>query len=139
MSTIDTGRYRIVNVKWSNLAYLPDPNSESAVVGNDNTGSAGEQWNVSKLSNGKYTIRSQEHSSYASATSRPSQGDGVVGGTREKQWVIKEARVRGQYTRRSISPSDGDVFWGLEDGEPMTPIAMFSTPNDTKNQWRFEK
>ncbi|KAG8742084.1 hypothetical protein FRC10_002020 [Ceratobasidium sp. 414] len=137
--SIDTGRYRIVNAKWSNLAYLPDPNSDSDVVGNDNTGGPGEQWNVTKLSNGKYTIRNHDHGNYAVVESRPSAGAGVVGGTREKQWVIKEARVKGQYTRGSISPTDGDVFWGLEDGESMTPLAVFSTPNDTKNQWKFEK
>jgi hypothetical protein len=32
MSVIDTGQYTIVNVKQSNLAYLPDPNDGTPVA-----------------------------------------------------------------------------------------------------------
>jgi hypothetical protein len=55
----------------------------------------------------------------------------------------------------SISPTDGDVFWGLPDGEMETPvgrthrlyhqtintpqITLASTPNDSKNQWIFAR
>ncbi|KAG8730657.1 hypothetical protein FRC10_002448 [Ceratobasidium sp. 414] len=141
MSAVDTGRYKIVNVKWGNLAFLPDPNTDSDIVGNIDNNSIGEQappsqWNVTRLSNGKYTLRSHGYSSYATVASRPSAGESAVGGTREKQWVIKEARVRGQFT---VAPSDSDVFWGLADGESMTPITMAITPNDPKNQWKFVK
>ncbi|CUA69501.1 hypothetical protein RSOLAG22IIIB_08508 [Rhizoctonia solani] len=134
--SLDTGRYKIVNVKWLNVALLPDPNSESAVVGSHDAGDSGEWWNVNKLGNDKYTIRNLGHSNYATIAARATKEDSVVGGSREKQWVIREARVRGQY---NISPSDSDVFWFLEDGESMTPVTVTVTPNNPKSQWKFVK
>ncbi|KAG8738103.1 hypothetical protein FRC12_016904 [Ceratobasidium sp. 428] len=98
MSTLDTSCYKIVNVKWGTLAYLPDANPESELVGHFEAGTIGEKWNVSKLAEGRYNIRSQGLSSYATCPPRATVGESVVGNSRDKVWIIREARVRGQYT-----------------------------------------
>jgi len=43
MPTLDTGRYTITNVKFLNLAVLPDANDESDVVGRVEEGNPGEK------------------------------------------------------------------------------------------------
>lgn len=43
MAPVDTGRYTIMNVKFLNLAVLPDANDESDIVARSDENSAGEK------------------------------------------------------------------------------------------------
>ncbi|KIM88143.1 hypothetical protein PILCRDRAFT_85437 [Piloderma croceum F 1598] len=134
MPALDTGRYIITNVKYGNLAVLPDANDESDIIAGVEENNPGEKWNVTLLNNRKFTIKNHGFDHFAGCETRPEKGDTVFGRERNKQWVIRETRIKGRYT---ISPTDGDVFWGLPDGESETPITLASTPNDSKNQWTF--
>ena len=42
MAPVDTGRYSIMNVKFLNLAVLPDPNDESDIVARSDENNAGQ-------------------------------------------------------------------------------------------------
>jgi len=136
MTQLDTGRYVITNVKFLNLAMLPDANDESDVIARSENNDPGEKWNVTLLNNKRYTIKNHGFTHFAGCDNRASKGDGVRGRERNQQWIIKESRVKGQYT---ISPTDADVFWGLEDGENDSPVILATAPNDAKNQWTFTK
>ncbi|TDL15058.1 hypothetical protein BD410DRAFT_902791 [Rickenella mellea] len=135
-TVIQTGLYLIRNVKFKNLAILPDANDESALTANaiiENHGD--EKWNITLLGNGNYHLSNLRNSRNAGCVNRSQKGDGIFGTDRAKQFVIKETRVKNQFT---ISPTDADLFWGLEDGEESTPITLQLTPTDGKNQWIFE-
>ncbi|KAJ7608762.1 hypothetical protein FB45DRAFT_1010804 [Roridomyces roridus] len=132
----DTGRYIITNVRYQNLAILPDANDESDVVAATEENSASEKWNVTLLNNKKYTIKNHGFSNFAACEARPGAGVAVAGRARQQQWIIKQGRVKGQFT---ISPTDAELCWGLADGEASTPITLASVPTDTKNQWTFTK
>ncbi|KAJ7088264.1 hypothetical protein C8R44DRAFT_892805 [Mycena epipterygia] len=132
----DTGRYTITNVKYRNLAVLPDANDESDIIADTDANAASEKWNVTLLNNKRYTIKNHGFSNFAACDTRPNLGDSVSGRSRNKQWIIKETRVRGQFT---IAPTDADLFWGLADGEISTPITLAGAPTDAKNQWIFTK
>jgi len=43
MASLDTGRYTITNVKYLNLAVLPDANDESDIVARADENNAGEK------------------------------------------------------------------------------------------------
>ncbi|KAJ7738221.1 hypothetical protein DFH07DRAFT_1064566 [Mycena maculata] len=135
---MDTGRYTITNVKFQNLAILPDANDETDIVAGTDANTANQKWNVTLLSGGnkKYTIKNHGFSNYAACETRAEAGATVSGRSRNQQWIIKETRTKGQFT---ISPSDADLVWGLADGEIGTPITLASTTTDTKNQWIFAK
>jgi hypothetical protein len=116
MAPPDTGRYTITNVKFMNLAVLPDANDDSDVVARTEENNAGEkvrpclrhccsvaylfveQWNVTLLNNKKYTIKNHGFSSFAACETRAEKGDSVRGRERNQQWIIKETRVKGQFT-----------------------------------------
>ncbi|KAF7372439.1 hypothetical protein MVEN_00105200 [Mycena venus] len=134
----DTGRYTITNAKFHNLAVLPDANDESDIVAGTDANAASEkiQWNVTLLNNKKYTIKNHGFSNFAACEARADSGANVSGRSRQQQWIIKETRVKGQFT---ISPTDADLFWGLADGEDSTPITLAAVPTDVKNQWLFAK
>jgi len=136
MAPVDTGRYTIMNVKFLNLAVLPDANDESDIVARSDENSAGEKWNVTLLNNRKYSIKNHGFANFAGCDTRAEMGDNIRGRVRNQQWIIKETRIKGQFT---ISPTDADLFWGLSDVEFDTPITLAATPNDTKNQWIFTK
>ncbi|KAJ7494861.1 hypothetical protein B0H11DRAFT_2227623 [Mycena galericulata] len=132
----DTGRYTITNVKFKNLAILPDANDESDIVAGTDENAASEKWNVTLLNNKRYTIKNHGFSNFAACDTRAELGETVSGRSRTKQWAIKETRVKGQFT---ISPTDADLFWGLADGELGTPLTLAGVPTDAKNQWIFTK
>jgi len=136
MAPLDTGRYIITNAKFLNLACLPDANDESDIVARTEENYSGEKWNITLLNNRKYHIKNHGFSNSAGCDNRAEKGDSVRGRGRNQQWIIKESRIRGQYT---IAPTDADVFWGLVDGEMDTPITLASAPTDPKNQWTFAK
>ena len=116
MAPPDTGRYTITNVKFMNLAVLPDANDDSDVVARTEENNAGEkvrpclchcysvaylfadQWNITLLNNKKYTIKNHGFSNFAGCETRADKGDSVRGRERNKQWIIKETRVKGQFT-----------------------------------------
>ncbi|KAK7437739.1 hypothetical protein VKT23_012492 [Stygiomarasmius scandens] len=138
MSTIlETGRYTVRNAKYLNVAFLPDGNYESDIVARSEQTNDGEKWNITLLNNSRHTINSHQYSTnFATSEYRPTKGASVRSQGRNQQWIIRETRVRGQYT---ISPTDGELYWGLTDGEDLTPIVLAETPNDPKNQWTFKK
>jgi len=134
MATIATGQYTIVNVRQSNLAYLPDPNDGTPVVANFEQGNTKERWNVNKLSNGNYTIKNVGNSAFAVAGTRAAEGSVVEGRSTAQQWVLQETRVKGQFT---IASSDTRLFWGLVDNQTDTPVTLYAAATDTRNSWLF--
>ncbi|KAF8149322.1 hypothetical protein K438DRAFT_2027407 [Mycena galopus ATCC 62051] len=132
----DTGRYTITNARFHNLAVLPDANDESDIVAGTDANAASEKWNVTLLNNKKYTIKNHGFSNFAACETRAESGACVNGRNCQQQWIIKETRIKGQFT---ISPTDADLFWGLADGEMDTPITLAGVPTDAKNQWHFAK
>ena len=51
-----------------------------------------------RLANGKYQLQNVGSANYANILNRPPVGTTVEGRTSPTQWVIRETRVRGQYT-----------------------------------------
>jgi hypothetical protein len=49
MAPVDTGRYTIMNVKFLNLAVLPDANDESDIIARSEENNAGEKVSISHL------------------------------------------------------------------------------------------
>ncbi|KAF8160208.1 hypothetical protein K438DRAFT_2071330, partial [Mycena galopus ATCC 62051] len=130
----DTGRYTIINVKFGNFAVLPDADDESDIVAGTEPEHDGEkvfiqlilnaffpmkyyfiaiQWNVTRLNNGKYTMKNHGFSSGASCEHRPIRDTNLVGDRRrtDQQWIIKETHL----------------FWGLPDREMKTPVSLGCT------------
>jgi len=136
MAPVETGQYTIVNVRQHNLAYLPDPNDGTPVAANYEQNNTSERWNVNKLSNGNYTIKSVANNMFAVAGNRAAENATVEGRSSSQQWVIQETRVRGQYT---IATTDTRLFWGLVDNQTETPVALASSATDTRNAWIFAK
>ncbi|KAJ7748399.1 hypothetical protein B0H16DRAFT_906633 [Mycena metata] len=93
-------------------------------------------WNFTLLTSKKYTINNYGFSHFASCETRPDSGASVCGGRRNQQWIIKETRVRGNFT---ISPTDANLFWGLTDSEVGTPIALAEDSTAPENQWIFAR
>ncbi|TDL14464.1 hypothetical protein BD410DRAFT_903034 [Rickenella mellea] len=135
-NVIPTGKYLIKNAGFKNLAYLPDSNYDSSLTANASIEIDGAQkWNITQLSNGHYNIQNYQNVSFASCGTRAEKGHRVVGRDNAKQWVLTETKIKNQYV---ISPSDSEVFWGLDNGEEHTPITLTQTPTDPRNQWTFE-
>ena len=103
------------------------------------------QWDVTQLSNGRYTIANHHHHDFACCDNRANRGDNIYGLMRMQQWVITETRVRGQYTSvyfiftssppgfskmtgDSISPTDASIclFWSLPYIEMDSPVRSCS-------------
>ncbi|KAJ7093541.1 hypothetical protein C8R44DRAFT_396243 [Mycena epipterygia] len=122
-TSLDTGRYTIKNVKWKNLAVLPDPHDESDIEAGTEPKGDGEKWNITLLTNMRYNIKNHGFSNSAGCGTRPEEDDSVSGRrTRDQQWIIKETRKTGWFT---ISPTDAsDLYWGLDDGEIRTPVSL---------------
>jgi len=133
--SIESGQYTIVNVRQSNLAYLPDPNDGTPVVANFEQGNTKERWNVNKLSNGNYTIKNVGNNVFAVAGTRAAEGSVVEGRSNSQQWVVQETRVKGQFT---IASSDSRLFWGIVDNQTDTPVTLYSAATDTRNSWIFK-
>ncbi|KZT21358.1 hypothetical protein NEOLEDRAFT_1073434 [Neolentinus lepideus HHB14362 ss-1] len=134
--TISTGRYTLTNVRFHNLAFLPDPNDGSPVIANFSQNSPGEKWNVTELGNGNYTFQNVGNASYASAGHRSKVGNYVEGRSQPQQFSVQETRVKGQYT---IATTDSRIFWGLSDSETDTPISLAESATDARNWWIFQK
>jgi len=131
----ETGRYTITNVAQQNLAAIKDAYAGSPVVGDVNTGTASEKWNVVKLSNGNYFIDNYGYPGlYATCETRPRAGAQVSVENQTKQWVLTEGP-----TGILIAPLDGPtLFWNLQDAIIGTPVKVLeSEPNDNTNQWTF--
>jgi hypothetical protein len=115
MAPIDTGRYIIANRRYKYAAILrSDANNHSGIIARS-ANDASElvrrisvridphspivQWNIDRLSDGTYKIRSQCHSSFANTKTsvKASRGDVVVGGSRPQQWKIVEMSSKGAY------------------------------------------
>jgi len=132
--SVATGKYTIVNVRQSNLAYLPDGNDGTPLAAFYEQSINKERWNVNKLSNGNYTIRNVDNNMYAVAGNRAGEDAVVEGRSNIQQWVIQETRVKGQFT---IASSDTRLFWGLVDNQENTPISLSQAATDTRNSWVF--
>ncbi|EUC54946.1 patatin-like phospholipase [Rhizoctonia solani AG-3 Rhs1AP] len=132
---IATGTYTLNNIHSGNEAALEDANHESSLVGASSDCDFAKIWNIEKLSNGKYTIKSVQHANFASHESRPKADSHVYGKKDSKQWVIQESKIQNEFTIRCI---EDDLFWGLVDAESKTPIQLRKVANDKKNHWRFD-
>ncbi|KIM77847.1 hypothetical protein PILCRDRAFT_610849 [Piloderma croceum F 1598] len=99
MTPLATGIYIITNRRHRNVAILPDTNKHSDIVAGIQENGPGKMWNVNRLSNGTYKIQNCDHHSFANIenSTKASQGDGIVGGSRPQQWKIIEMRSKGDY------------------------------------------
>lgn len=51
-----------------------------------------------------------------------------------KYWNIQESRVKNQFT---IATTDTEVFWGLTDDQPHTPVDLAEIASDSRQWWMF--
>ncbi len=64
-------------------------------------------WDVKRLENRRYTIRSSQTHEYASEPRR--DGGAVVAQAKENDWEIKETRVKGEFVYEHSNQSDSHV------------------------------
>ncbi|PFH47318.1 hypothetical protein AMATHDRAFT_67926 [Amanita thiersii Skay4041] len=143
--TLQPGCYYISNVKQKNVVYLKNSDAFEPLRGKPYPQRAsddmGEQWNISRFRNGKYSIQSVRHMSHASTKSgyNLSPSDWAVEGKRGDNSVhyfsIEETSVKGQYIIRT---TDSRLCWYLNDGEPETPIGLSSNHSDPRCWWTFK-
>ncbi|KAI0312688.1 hypothetical protein OF83DRAFT_1144740 [Amylostereum chailletii] len=134
---IGTGTYIITSVSSGDIVTLQDSNTGTPVTIETDKQENKGKWTVNLLSNGKYTIKNFEYSSYAHVESRAIEGVGVEARTVEKPWVIKEINTRGNYT---INPSDApDFYWYVPGDETGTPIKLKNAPNNKRAWFTFKK
>lgn len=131
---INTDTYIITNVRFLNVAVLPDDSDGSEMVSGVLDNDPGEKWRVTLLPNKKYTIKNCSYSSFANSGFRPVKGDTIAGKARKQQWVIRESKYQGQYI---ISPLDESFCWSLMDGETDSPIVFSDVVNNARNLWTF--
>ncbi|TDL14463.1 hypothetical protein BD410DRAFT_846010 [Rickenella mellea] len=131
-----TGTYQIKNADYKSLAYIPDVNDGSSVAASKDSSNISLNWNVTKLSNGNYTIQNYQHVSYASCGDPAQRNDHVVGRGAAKQWILTEASTKNQYT---IAPSDSAALhWGLPNGDEGKAVVLAEAATEPKNQWIFQ-
>lgn len=115
MAPLDTGRYFITNHRHKNAAILRNANNHSGLIARNCVNDASEmvnrisvricshsqivQWNIDRLGDGTYKIRSHCHNSFANTktSAKASRGDVIVGGSRPRQWKIVEMSSKGVY------------------------------------------
>jgi len=141
MAPLDTGRFIITNSKFKNVAFLADPNPCSVICGDYQQDRPGEMWNVVRLSNGNYTIKSYAHATYATCEfiAKPDVGNNIIGlggDSYQQQWKFTEARP----DLYVICPTkSGHVYWHLANTESRTPITLESYCESSNIQWNFIK
>ncbi|TDL13908.1 hypothetical protein BD410DRAFT_846528 [Rickenella mellea] len=136
--SIDPGVYTIRNVMHRNFAAQ---SSEGTVVAYADriTSSVGLYdpygddepdywWSISRLDNDKYSIRNIETKDYAASPNFPAIEEDIITARNLHQWDVKETAIKGKYviyTNRAKT----DLFWGLTDGQLLTPISLRNKPN----------
>ncbi|TDL21042.1 hypothetical protein BD410DRAFT_899108 [Rickenella mellea] len=140
--SFDPGTYTIQNVLHRSVA---SQSSESTVVADADTDSGPSYglnlrmlWSILLLSNGKYTIKNIGTNDYATSPTRPASDDIILTKPSRQQWVIKETGFKGRHVIYTTA-ANTDLFWGLADGELLTPISLRNTPNHPGNQWVLGK
>ncbi|KIO17271.1 hypothetical protein M407DRAFT_12417 [Tulasnella calospora MUT 4182] len=86
-----------------------------------------DQWNVVRLTSGRYTIQNVGTTLYASIGSRAPIGSEVTGESHTREWYIREAQVHNNFS----------YMWYLVDGKENTSVALAKATNKAENQWRF--
>ncbi|KAG8732681.1 cysteinyl-tRNA synthetase [Ceratobasidium sp. 428] len=132
--SIPTSRYRIINVRFSHLAYLADGRQDTAITSNHNNGRDSEVWAVARLSNGKYAISNKFERNHA-YSSLPTAGQAVTVKSDGTQWDIRETNFKDIYT---ISPRNAaELYWCLSDDRIGTAITLSQAATSDKVYWKF--
>ncbi|KAG8923825.1 hypothetical protein FRC01_012289 [Tulasnella sp. 417] len=137
MSTVASGRYLIFNAGRQVYAVSPDDSGGASLVGGDSAPQNRDQWAVTRLSNGRYTIQNIGTGLYASVASRALTGIEVTGESDLREWDISGAQVRRSFL---ISSTDTGRMWGLPSNTKNTRVALADadTGRLSQNHWRFE-
>ncbi|KIO28200.1 hypothetical protein M407DRAFT_6860 [Tulasnella calospora MUT 4182] len=137
MTTVASGCYKIVNARHPTLVISADGSRGSPLIAGSSADSAPQsmnQWNVVRLTSGRYTIQNVETTLYASIGSRAPIGSEVTGESHIREWEIREAQGNNNF---SIVASDTSQLWGFVDGEEDTSVALAKAAKNLQNQWRF--
>ncbi|KAF9032515.1 hypothetical protein BDZ89DRAFT_1063418 [Hymenopellis radicata] len=136
MSPVETGKYVITNVQYGNVAILEDGNTATPVTADSFDQKNHSRWNVTELSNKRYTIVNFGTATDAYSGDGADEGDIVEGRpSRNQQWVIKETNTSDVYT---ISTTGSRYYWSLSSGESGTLVTL-SAKTDKRSQWTFTK
>ncbi|CAE6521585.1 unnamed protein product [Rhizoctonia solani] len=135
--SIESGNYRITNVRFANLAFLADGDQSTPITADNNGGRDGEVWILSKQGNGKYNITNKAYQN-AAWSSRPTAGQDVLVKSSGIQWDILETNNKAEYT---INPyNDTDLYWSFPDNQIGSPVTLVkAATTDKKVHWKFEK
>jgi hypothetical protein len=68
------------------------------------------QWNITLLNNKKYLIKNHGFASFAGCDTRAEKGDNIRGRQRNQQWIIKETRIKGQFTSVPQFPTTSSLW-----------------------------
>ncbi|TDL21065.1 hypothetical protein BD410DRAFT_790119 [Rickenella mellea] len=142
--SIDPGAYEIRNVMYQNYANQ----YEGKVVGyadhdvpsipRDVDVDLTAIWSISRLNNGKYTLRNIDSNDYAASRTFPSIEENIIVTPALQQWDIKETAIKGRYVIYTTA-ADIELFWGLTNGWLFTEISLRDIPNTPSNQWQLTK
>ncbi|TDL21074.1 hypothetical protein BD410DRAFT_790127 [Rickenella mellea] len=142
--SIDPGAYEIQNVMHRNFAlqrrtgvetYAESDDASTPLDGEPNLSKV---WSISRLDNGKFSIRNFEMHDYAASPNFPVIEARIVTTWNRQQWEIKETSFKGRYVIYTTAASI-DLFWGLSNGHLGTAISLRDTPNTPSNQWELKK
>ncbi|PFH47316.1 hypothetical protein AMATHDRAFT_6867 [Amanita thiersii Skay4041] len=142
---LQSGCYYICNVKQRNIIFLKNDNDYEPLRGIAYPGriaeDTGEKWDVTVFRNGKCTLQSARHTSYASTrtghslTSNDLVEAKTSGVSPAQYFCIEETNIRGQYT---ISATSSRLYWFLKDDESDTPIGLSPDASDPRCLWTFK-
>ncbi|KAJ7608757.1 hypothetical protein FB45DRAFT_945857 [Roridomyces roridus] len=138
---LENGTYRIVNVKYKNSVLAHNVPGCDLVLSADPRGETPPQdkrWQLKIFENGNFTIKNAGYTHTASCDFPPEANKPIVGGLlgrSEQQWIIKERKIRGQFT---ISPTDDSwLFWNMPNNDLDSPITLQDKYGDPRSHWMF--
>ncbi|TDL21076.1 hypothetical protein BD410DRAFT_840796 [Rickenella mellea] len=141
--SIEPGAYTIQNVMHGNFAFQRGGRVEG--YADYNQASMTEiglnlvkVWSISRLDNGKHTIRNIATNDYAASVKFPTIEENLITTRYLHQWAIKGTAVKGRYVICTTG-AHIELFWGLTDGELNTPVSLRDRPNTPSNQWELTK
>ncbi|TDL21061.1 hypothetical protein BD410DRAFT_840782 [Rickenella mellea] len=142
--SIDPGAYGIQNVTHGNFAAQSSGSTVVAHADSHTVRGRGDKlnlrklWSISRLDNGKYTLRNIDTNHYAASPNFPALEQNIIITEDLQQWDIKETGVKGRYVIYTTA-ANIDLIWGLINGQLGTPISLRDTPQTPSNQWELTK
>ncbi|TDL19436.1 hypothetical protein BD410DRAFT_792261 [Rickenella mellea] len=136
-SFIEDGTYLIVNASPERLNHIILADDGSLAAGSkpqDGEPTLNLLWDMKRLENGRYTIRSSQSHEYASEPR--DHGGAIVMHAKENDWTIRETRIKGQFV---IGLVRTQAYWGLAGDDIGTPVTLRDNAVARGNSWVFKK